>query len=380
MLVARPRAGLMTVPITDTTATDCLLVVDSREEDVSALDGLLGKLGFEIIPAHNGAQALQVLSQRRPDLILLDLDLPDVGGLEVCRQIQEKPEWADIPIIFLSEDRDKDLIVRALESGGVDYITKPFHKQELLSRVRTHLMLKTSRDHARRLAQDKDEMLGMLSHYLQNHLVGIHMSAQLLLDRAKSSPDAKLRLMAENIRSSSSQMRAFVRAFLANAAADHGLKIHFEAICLGDAAQRIAAQYKDAAAVKSITLRLEIPPDTVLVRADPDALSQVLDNLVSNAIKFSPPGQEVLISVQSGSGQCECRVQDRGAGFTDDDKARMFRRYARLSAQPTGGEPSTGLGLSIAKRLAQAMRGDLLCESTPGQGSTFILRVPSGIS
>lgn len=370
----------MTVPITAMTATDCLLVVDSREEDVSALGTMLGKLGFEVVPAHNGAQALEVLGQRRPDLILLDLDLPDGGGFELCRKIQEKPEWADIPIIFLSEDKDKDLIVRALESGGVDYITKPFHKQELLSRVRTHLMLKTSRDYAKRLAQDKDEMLGMLSHYLQNHLVGISMSAQLLLDRAKSSPDAKLRLMAENIRSSSSQMRAFVRAFLANAAADHGLKIHFEAICLADAVERVISQYQDAATVKKITLRKEIPPGAILVRADPDGLSQVLDNLVSNAIKFSPPGNEVTISVQPAPDQAECRVRDHGAGFTEEDKARMFRRYVRLSAQPTAGEPSTGLGLSIAKRLAQAMRGDLICESVRGQGSTFILRLPSGIS
>ena len=370
----------MTVPITETTATDCLLVVDSREDEVAALGAMLGKLGFEIVPAHTGAQALEVLEQRRPDLILLDLDLPDDGGFETCRKIQEKPEWSEIPIIFLSEDKDKDRIVRALESGGVDYITKPFHKQELLSRVRTHLMLKTSRDYAKRLAQDKDEMLGMLSHYLQNHLVGISMSAQLMLDRARSSTDAKLRLMAENIRSSSSQMRAFVRAFLANAAADHGLKIHFEAICLADAVGRVVLQYQDAASAKNIKLRTEIPPEATLVRADPDALGQVLDNLVSNAIKFSPPEREVLISVHPGAEQAECRVQDHGAGFTEDDKARMFRRYARLSAQPTAGEPSTGLGLSIAKRLAQAMRGDLICESTPPHGSTFILRLPAGIS
>lgn len=366
----------MTVPITETTATDCLLVVDANEAEVQALGSMLAKLGFEILPATNGAKALEVLTRRRPDLILLDLDLPDRGGFEICRQIQENRDWADIPIIFLSQDKDKDLIVRALESGGVDYITKPFHKEELLSRVRTHLMLKTSRDYAKRLAQDKDEMLGMISHYLQNHLVGINMSAQLLLDRAHGNADPKLRLMAENILSSSVQMRSFVKAFLANAAADHGLKINIENLCLADAARRAIQPYEETARAKNITIRAELPHDPMMVRADAHALSQVLDNLLSNAIKFSPPGREVLVTASANPTHMECFVRDHGSGITPEDKGRLFHRYARLSAQPTGGEPSTGLGLSIARRLTQAMNGELVCESTPSHGATFIIRLP----
>lgn len=373
------RNGAMTVPITETTATDCLLVVDANEAEVRALGSMLAKLGFEILPATNGTQAMEVLGRRRPDLILLDLDLPGRGGFELCRQIQESRDWAEIPIIFLSEEKDKDLIVRALESGGVDYITKPFHKQELLSRVRTHLMLKTSRDYAKRLAQDKDEMLGMISHYLQNHLVGINMSAQLLLDRAHGNADPKLRLMAENILSSSVQMRAFVKAFLANTAADHGLKINLENLCLADAARRAIQPYMEPARAKDITIRTEIPDEQMMIRADSHALSQVLDNLLSNAIKFSPPGEEVLVTVSAGPTHMDCIVRDHGAGFTAEDKANMFRRYARLSAQPTGGEPSTGLGLSIARRLAQAMNSELLCESTPPHGATFVVRLPRAI-
>ena len=110
--------------------------------------------------------------------------MPGMDGFEVCRSIQENPEWAEIPIIFLSAADDKSLIVRALESGGVDYITKPFNKLELVSRVRTQLMLKTARDHLKQLAQDKEELLGIISHHLQNHFAGMEMSAQLLLNRA----------------------------------------------------------------------------------------------------------------------------------------------------------------------------------------------------
>jgi two-component system sensor histidine kinase/response regulator len=114
------------------------------------------------------------------------------------------------------------------------------------------------------------------------------------------------------------------------------------------------------------------------VQADPAALNQVLDNLLSNAIKFSPPGKQIRVAVCSpGKGYIECQVQDEGPGFSEKDKTRMFHRYARLSARPTGGEPSTGLGLSIVKKLVVAMHGELACESTPGNGATFAFRLPS---
>jgi two-component system sensor histidine kinase/response regulator len=113
---------------------------------------------------------------------LLDLLMPEMDGFEVCRRIRQSPEWADIPIIFLSSADDKGFIVRALESGGVDYITKPFNHAELVTRVRTHLALKRARDELKQLAEDRDELLGTLTHDLKNHLGGMDLSVQLLRD------------------------------------------------------------------------------------------------------------------------------------------------------------------------------------------------------
>jgi two-component system sensor histidine kinase/response regulator len=115
----------------------------------------------------------------------------------------------------------------------------------------------------------------------------------------------------------------------------------------------------------------------VLVQADGAALNQVLDNLLSNAIKFSPPGKPIRLTVcPPSNGYVECQVQDEGPGFLESEKTRMFRRYGRLSARPTGGEPSTGLGLSIVRKLVLAMHGELVCDSTPGHGATFSFRLP----
>ena len=355
----------------------CLLVVDDQESNIQVVGAALGKLGFEILPATGGLQAFQRLAVRRPDLILLDLLLPEMDGFEVCRRIRENPDWAEIPIIFLSSADDKGLIVRALESGGVDYITKPFNHAELVTRVRTHLALKRARDELKQLAEDRDELLGILTHDLKNHLGGMDMSAQLLRNRTEAMADPKLRLMAENISHSSSSMLAFVKELLANASADHGLNLRPEPVHLSDAAARAVQQHQEAAKRKQLVFEVVLPPGGALVRADGAALNQVLDNLLSNAIKFSPPGKQIRLTVRPpGARFVECQVRDEGPGFSADDQTRMFRRYGRLSARPTGGEPSTGLGLSIVKKLVLAMEGEVVCHSTPGHGATFTFRLP----
>jgi two-component system, sensor histidine kinase and response regulator len=370
----------MTPPLPENNV-GCLLVVDDQESNIQVVGAVLGRLGFEILPATGGVQVFQRLAVRRPDLILLDLLMPEMDGFEVCRRIRDNPAWAEIPVIFLSSADDKSLIVRALESGGVDYITKPFNHAELVTRVRTHLALKRARDELKQLAEDRDELLGILTHDLKNHLGGMDMSAQLLRDRTEAMADPKLRLMAENISHSSSQMLIFVKEFLANASADHGLALKTEPINLSELAARAVQQHQEAAKRKQLVLRFVLPSGNgVLVHADGAALNQVLDNLLSNAIKFSPTGKQIRLTVCApGAKYVECQVQDEGPGFSPEDKARMFRRYGRLTAKPTGGEPSTGLGLSIVKKLVLAMQGHLACESTPGNGATFAFRLPRAV-
>src|SRR5262245_23908100 len=176
-----------------------ILVVDDQAANIQVVGNVLGKLGHEIIPASDGPTALKRMARRLPDLILLDLLMPEMDGCEVCRRLSENPEWKDVPVIFLSAADDKDFIVRALEAGGVDYITKPFNHAELVSRVRTQLALKAARDRLKQLAEDKDELLGILAHDLKNNLGGMQMSAQLLRDRITRSDDARSGQLAENI-------------------------------------------------------------------------------------------------------------------------------------------------------------------------------------
>src|SRR5262249_45270667 len=153
--------------------------------------------------------------------------------------------------------------------------------------------------------------------------------------------------------------------------ADHGLPLEPAPLNLVDVAGAAVRQYQDVARRKRLELRTQFPGGNTTVLADPSALAQILENLLSNAIKFSPPGRTILIAVHAAPEHVECVVEDQGPGLTDEDKARMFRRYGRLSARPTGGEPSSGLGLSIVRKLVQAMHGEIACASTPGAGAAF---------
>ena len=272
------------------------------------------------MPATGGLQAFQRLAVRRPDLILLDLLMPEMDGFEVCRRIRENPDWAEIPIIFLSSADDKGLIVRALESGGVDYITKPFNHAELVTRVRTHLALKRARDELKQLAEDRDELLGILTHDLKNHLGGMDMSAQLLRDRTEAMADP--------------EAAADGREHLAFEQPDARLREGVFGQCFGG--PRLEPQDRAGQPVGRGRSRGPATPgggqaqatrfkdrspasNGVLVQADGAALNQVLDNLLSNAIKFSPPGKQIRLTVcPPGARYVECQVQDEGPGFSEE--------------------------------------------------------------
>ncbi|MFN0127684.1 MAG: response regulator [Verrucomicrobiales bacterium] len=358
-----------------------ILIVDDQEENIRVVGTVLSLFDYDIVAATSGEQALKRLDARRPDIILLDVMMPEMDGLAVCRRVQANPAWVDIPIIFLSAADDKNLVVQALEAGGVDYVTKPFNRAELLSRVRTQLSLKQARDRLRQLDEDKDEILGILAHDLKNGLAGIKLSASLLTDREGEMPSA-CGTMLHNIEGTSERLLNHIEEFLANLRAEQ-VRLHCAPVDFGALVAEAVALNNPAATSKGITLELADAEQKTTVVADPDGLIQALDNLISNAIKFTPSGGRVEVSLPAPHlGMAQCRIDDSGPGFTEDDREKLFRRYQRLSARPTANEPSTGLGLSIACRLVQRMRGDVRLAEGPGRlgGASFTLLVPIAVA
>ena len=356
-----------------------VLVVDDQPRNLRIVSETLSASGYSVVTAGGGADALARIEERMPDIVLLDLMMPGIDGLEVCRRLKARPATGDLPVIFLTAADEKKLVTRALELGAVDYVIKPFNPAELLARVRTHLELKDTRDELRRIIAQKNELMSVVAHDLKNPLSTIRFSA-LLLREDPDAPAARRGEIVDGIVAACDDSLAFINARLEQNAREAGYThLTLGPVLLGDVLVSVYQQNHPAADVKNLRFDLDLAPESArqTVRADHLALVQVIDNLVSNAIKFTPPGRGIRCSaVVTGEGFARIEVSDEGPGLTADDHAHLFEPYRRLSAHPTAGESSTGLGLNIARRLVEAMHGHIGCDGAPGGGARFWVALP----
>lgn len=235
--------------------------------------------------------------------------------------------------------------------------------------------LATSNDQLAKLNQEKNEFLGIAAHDLKNPLTVIIGSAELL--KMNSLPPAQSTKMASNIVGAGQRMFQLIKDLLdANAIEQGKFTSNIVPCDLRAVANECAANNQTHATRKQIVICTE-EGEAVWGKADRNATMQILDNLMSNAVKFSPHKSTVQVKLAVANGYVNIGVKDEGPGLSAEDQKKLFGKFVRLSAQPTGGESSTGLGLSIVKKLAEAMSGTVLCESVLGNGATFLLRLPA---
>jgi signal transduction histidine kinase len=369
-------------PIVDFKPT--VLIVDDTAANIEMLGAMLRVKDIQVVAAINGPQALTIAEAKMPDVILLDIQMPDMDGYAVCQKMKSNPVTQDIPIIFLTAKNETADIVKGFELGAVDYITKPFRPQELFARLRTHLQLTALQKQT--LAQNqelvtlnklKDEFLGVAVHDLKNPLSGITGLAEYLRDNEEIDREMAKHCL-DTIITQSTKMFAIIKNLLNVNAIERGaLSLHITRQNLPALAQSTTESYGIKAEGKNLTLHTVLE-ENCDVLADEISTIQILDNLISNAIKFSPEGKTITVAVRkTPHGMVALNVQDEGPGLTDEDKTKLFTTFAKLSAQPTAGEHSTGLGLSIVKRLAEVMNATVRVESTYSKGATFIVEFPA---
>lgn len=362
-----PSAGSMTegnLPV--------VLVVDDQEVNIRIVGQLLVRAGYDIVPAMNGEQALERVNAALPDLILLDMRMPGMSGFELLTEFKKHPETADIPVIFLTADDDRENVTRALAAGAVDYITKPFVAEELMGRVKTHVDLKQSRDSLQRFVVEKQQMVETIAHDLRNYFANIRFAGDMLQE--PDLEEVSRERLLESIRTSADAGVSFLQALLDHQNAQEA-GVSVEQLPVGKLFAETMAVMNKVAKSKNIGIAIALPDDFI-VCGHRGGVLHVLQNLLSNALKFSPPGSEVLLSAAKSGSRARLSVMDRGPGISKQDQERLFQRYVRLSAQPTDGESSTGLGLALAKQRARTMEGDLWFDNREGGGSIFTLELP----
>ena len=396
MISAQSRVALRS-PGKSSLAKSLILIVDDVPENLQVLASYLSGAGYEVLPATSGAKALNSARLRQPDLILLDVSMPELDGFEVCRCLKNIPELSSIPVLFITARTDIEDVVSGFGVGGVDYITKPFNAIELLARVRTHLELKNARDallkyneeltrqgnELRRLDEEKNRLLSIVSHDMRGAFGNVISVCEDLLNPANALPRAEtddtLRLLAQE-----AEHMTLLGVNLLNVdAIDHGvLRVSLEKIDPTQSVMFVASKHRRSAALSDITITVRASPAAepqAAVLADRTALIQVLDNLVSNAVKYSPAGGEISLSVEPEpeAGLMRLSVIDTGPGLTIEDQEKLFAEFTALNMRSSGKEHSFGLGLWIVKRMTEAMGGRAgYGTGQHGIGSHFYVSLP----
>ncbi len=349
-----------------------LLIVDdsSGVRDVLAIK--LQREGYAVSTSENAHDALAMLESRSFDLLLLDVRLPDMNGLTLLRQLREKRNLLDMPIIMISGLGQPEDVVSALRDGANDYVTKPFDLGIVLARVRTQLALKE-------LKQAKDRFLQIASHDLKKPIMlMLDIARQLRLDSRPGAPrtdeeHSSLSFIIET----GEYMQSIVEDLLNWSALREGrLRLTTLPTDLGAVVRQAVTRNSVYASSKRISLKMEFTTNIPTILADDSRIMQVLENLIGNAIKFSPEGKTITVRTFRDGDSLACEVSDQGPGIPEAEREKLFVAYSRLSNRPTGGETSSGLGLAICKEMIHLHGGEIGARNNPEAGATFWFTLP----
>jgi signal transduction histidine kinase len=220
--------------------------------------------------------------------------------------------------------------------------------------------------------------LGIVAHDLKNPLSTIQLAANFMHKNTGGLPHKDVHEMSGDILITSNRMFDLITNLLdVNKLEQNGITFLPTSIDIMALLRRSVMQYTPQADAKSLHFHLECAEESIIAYVDESATMQVIDNIISNAVKYSPQEKNITIRLQSRAGVVRVEVQDEGEGISPEDMQKLFGKFVRLSARPTGGEHSTGLGLSIVKKMVEAMSGRVWCESEVGKGATFIVELPT---
>jgi len=358
-----------------------VLIVDDTLENLRLLADLLGEEGYDVRPVTNGRQALQAVEQDPPDLILLDINMPEMDGYEVFRRLRLTERYSDLPVIFLTAMADTVDKVRAFNMGGVDYITKPFQLDEVLARVRTHIALKGARSalaqsYARLQALEelRDDLVQMIVHDMGSHLLAVRINLENV-KRQATALDEDSRESLRDAAFSAEELQRMINDLLDVSRLEEGkMPVKSGAWDLTRMTRDVTTTFGIGERARQIEIE---SPETVNVTCDGALTRRVIENLLGNAIKHTPPGGPVRISIAPGDGRVRFEVQDEGPGVPSTDRKKIFEKFGTVESRRNRKYHSTGLGLAFCKLAIEAQGGTIGVHPRAPEGSTFWFELPT---
>ena len=350
-----------------------VLVIEDSRSARAALIALLKTQGFQTLEAESGSVGLGLLNEH-PDIIVLDEYLPDCQGHELCRDIRAREHNPLLQIIGVSSKGDKDTASIFLKCGGDDFIMRPFNAEEFTNRINHRADYVDQVKAHQKAAEEKNRFLGMAAHDLRNPVSFIQQACKRL--ERLDSENEQLTSIIDMLMKNSRNMQVLLDDLLDISAIEMGkLQLHKLPINLSDVVEERTHAFEEMATKKNISFDLQLP-SSAMVEADPARISQVIDNLISNGIKYSPTPSVITISIEKLDKAMRFNIIDQGPGIAKEDQINLFKTFQRLGNQTTGGESSHGLGLAICLRIVNAHNGEIHYSDQENKGSHFYFDLP----
>jgi two-component system, sensor histidine kinase and response regulator len=361
-----------------------ILVVDDNKRNLQVVGNILHEEQYKVAMAINGPTALKLAAQLKPDLVLLDIMMPEMDGFEVCKKLKENEETREIPIIFLTAKVETDDVVEGFNLGGVDYITKPFKQKELLVRIKTHLDLLQSKRKIAEQADElqaanafKDKLFSIIGHDLRSPLSSIKFTFDMMKSGVIEFGDDFFHETLGQLAKTTDEAFILLENLLGWAKSQSGnLPVVPEEFLLNEMVETVARLQKLNLSNKNIELIIDVS-ESICVYADNQMINTVLRNLLSNAIKFTPNGGKIqILATETSDKLVQVSVVDSGVGISEENMKRLFNNTNPLKTYGTNNEAGSGLGLILCKDFIEKNGGILNIESKIGIGSTFYFYLP----
>jgi len=363
-----------------------ILIVDDVDANVLLLKLLISKAGYKTLTAYNGRDALEIVEKQRPDLILLDIMMPVMDGHEVARRLKEMPNKSDIPMIFLSALNSTEDVVQGFKLGAADYISKPFNKDELLTRINHQIsliaakrLISSQTEELRRIIIGRDKLYSVIAHDLRAPIASIRMVMEVLIAGIKKeSIDEdmyELLVMANRLTDDSFTLLDNLLKWTKSQTGRLNT-VFQDDIDIMNLVNGVVEVLRAVAKLKNITINIIGSTDRV-ARIDIDMAKTALRNLISNAIKFSYDNSEVEVEIVEEPERIIIHVKDHGAGISEEDQKKLFQAESHFTSYGTDNEEGSGLGLLLCNEFVKRNGGTLSFISEEEKGSTFSFDIPT---
>ncbi|CCI27292.1 Two-component hybrid sensor and regulator [Microcystis aeruginosa PCC 9808] len=367
--------------MTQPTPRSSVLIVDDLPNNVRLLSIMLTEKGYQVRKAINGQMALNTVRSLIPDLILLDINMPDLNGYQVCEQLKADEKTREIPVIFISALDDVLDKVKAFQVGGVDYISKPFQGEEVMARIENQLTICRQKKQLQNEIKERQKTeetleiyLHAVSHDLRNPVIGMSMILNNLIKNSQGETKEVSRKILQQMANSCDRQLTLIDSLVETRQNDlWGVSLALKPLSLYEIGQQIGQEWELRLKENQATLINNFSPDLPLVNADAHHLWRVFENLLANALKHNPQGIIITFSARLEGNYLRCSIADNGVGISETQRKKLFDRYQRGN---NNNQISLGLGLYLCRQIIHAHGGEIGIMNNDEKGSQFWFTLP----